>query len=143
MYTTILLPIDLGHEASWSKALPEALGLVRVSGGTLHLLSVVPDFGMSVVSGFFPDGFEAKVLAKAGEELAAFGKAHVPADIPHETHLGHGTIHDRILATAADVSADLIIMASHDPSQIRDFLVGSHADRVVHHAKTSVLVVRG
>ena len=46
MFSNILLPIDLNHPASWTKALPEALDLQKASGGKLHLMTVVPDFGM-------------------------------------------------------------------------------------------------
>jgi len=38
---------------------------------------------------------------------------------------------------------DLIVMASHPPEEVQDFLIGSNADRVVRHSPIPVLVVRG
>jgi len=38
--------------------------------------------------------------------------------------------------------ADLVVMASHSPDRVREFLVGSQADRVVRRSPVSVLVVR-
>jgi len=60
MFKNVLLPIDLDQESSWKKALPSALEFCRASGGGLHILTVVPDFGMSIVGQFFPEGFEKK-----------------------------------------------------------------------------------
>ena len=42
---------------------------------------------------------------------------------------------------ADETNADLIVMASHRP-ELKDFLLGPNAARVVRHANCSVLVVR-
>ena len=47
----------------------------------------------------------------------------------------------KILETAEDEGADLIIIASHQPG-IQDYFLGSTAARVVRHAQCSVLVTR-
>ncbi len=52
-----------------------------------------------------------------------------------------GTIYVGILDLAANIEADLIIMASHRP-EMRDYLLGANAAKVVRHAKCSVMVVR-
>ena len=52
-----------------------------------------------------------------------------------------GTIYSEILKVAEDCSADLIIMASHRP-ELKDYMLGPNASRVVRHANCSVLVVR-
>ena len=72
MYHDILLTVDLNDEASWTKALPAAVEQAKAFGGTLHVASVVPDFGMPVVGGFSPDDFEDKALADVEEKLKAF-----------------------------------------------------------------------
>ncbi len=55
MYNTILLPVDLNEESSWKKALPTALELCKTFGAKLHVMTVVPDFGMAIVGSFFPE----------------------------------------------------------------------------------------
>ncbi len=143
MYKTILLPIDLNHEASWTQALPLARDLARFGGGDLHLLAILPDYGLSMVSTYFPDGFERTVLQRTEAEFEAFVAKHA-ADLPDDrVHLAHGHIAKVILETAESIGADLIVMASHQPDELRDFVVGSKADRVVHRSPVSVLVVRG
>ena len=78
MYTDILLAVDLEHDSSWIKALPTAVELCRASDARLHVLTVVPDFGMTIVGQYFPEGFEKDVSKKVLERLRAFVKEHVP-----------------------------------------------------------------
>ena len=135
MFSTILLPVDLGHDASWEKALPAALSF----GGALHLLAVAPDFGESAVSSYFPPDYEAKARAGLKASLEAFAAERAPAA---KAHVAFGHIDESILAAASSIGADLIVMASHKPSELRSLFLGSHAGRVVRHSTIPVLVVR-
>jgi nucleotide-binding universal stress UspA family protein len=141
MYQTILLPVDLNEESSWKKALPTALELCRLQGATLHVLTVIPDFGMAIVGSYFPDGYENRALAGADTALKEFITAHIPGDLDVAHDVGHGTVYEEILDTAKRIGAELIVMAAHRPGQA-DYLLGPNAARVVRHADCSVLVVR-
>lgn len=141
MFKTVLLPIDLGSEASWIKALPAAIDLTA-QGGTLHVVSVVPDNGFSLVAGYFPEDFAQKALHAASEKLEAWVAGHlVGTGVNYREHLVHGRIYDEIMQAADKVGADLIVMASHRP-EAADHLLGTNAGRVVSHARQSVFVVR-
>lgn len=142
MFNTVLLTVDLNAEASWKKALPQAIELVRASHGILHIMTVVPDVGSEMVEGFFPPDFEHKALEAAAKGMDQLVQAEVPAEIEVQQHLAYGNIHDRVLATIKETKCDLVVMASHQPDRIREFLVGSNADRVVRRSPVSVLVVR-
>jgi nucleotide-binding universal stress UspA family protein len=141
MYKDLLLPIDLNEESSWSKSLPVAIEFTRKFGARLHVMTVVPDFGMSIVGQFFPADFASKALAAADTRLHEF----VTANVPNETAVQHvvtdGTVYERILTMAERLEIDLIVMAAHRP-ELSDYLLGPNAARVVRHAKCSVLVVR-
>jgi nucleotide-binding universal stress UspA family protein len=141
VYTSILVPIDLGHESSWKKALPAAIDLARAHSAQLHVMTVLPDFGMSMVSVAFPDDFEKKSLDSVAESLRDFVAEHVPAGVSVKSHVAHGTIYSEIIAAAEKLGCDLILLASHRP-EMRDYLLGPNASRVVRHAKQSVFVVR-
>ncbi len=143
MTSRILLPVDLAHEPSWKLALPEAVAEARMRGAALHLLAIVPDFGMSYVSEHFPPGYEAELIAKAMTDLRALAADGVPADVTWEAHVAHGHPAEEILKAADSLGTGLIVMASHKPDTLRTLLVGSVADRIVHNASQSVLVVRG
>jgi nucleotide-binding universal stress UspA family protein len=53
----------------------------------------------------------------------------------------NGTVYEEILRTAKEIGCDVIVMASHRP-ELKDYLLGPNAARVVRHANCSVLVVR-
>lgn len=143
MFNTILVTIDLNHKASWSKALPEAVALARRTGARLHAITVVPDFGLPMVEGFFPKDFREKALTKAKVELTQLLDTEAPSDVSVMPHVAYGTVHEEILKAITQVGADLVVMASHAPDPVREFLVGSQADRVVRRSPVSVLVTRG
>ena len=140
MSRKILMPIDLNAPSSWVKPLAEAQ-LMLARGGELHVVSVLPDFGLSMVGAFFQAGFEQTALHQFGEALRSWVKQNVPGAIDVHPHILHGNIYDEILKAADKLEVDLIIMAAHRP-EARDYLLGPNAARVVRHAKQSVYVVR-
>jgi nucleotide-binding universal stress UspA family protein len=141
MYKNVLLSVDLDQESSWRKALPTAAACCKAFGARLHVMTVIPDFGMSIVAQYFPEGYEKQMLDAANAKLHAFIKDRVPPDVAVNAVIGHGTIYEEILRVAQDLGTDLIVLASHRP-ELRDYLLGPNAARVVRHAKISVLVVR-
>ncbi len=142
MFNTVLLTIDLNAKASWENALPAAIELVRTSGGKLHIMSVVPDMGMPLVDGFFPPDYEKLAVEAASKALDKLVEENVPSDISVKQHLAFGKIHRKVLSVIEEIPCDLVVMASHKPDRVREFLVGSNADRIVRRSPVSVLVVR-
>jgi len=142
MFKTILVTIDLNHEESWNHALPMAVDMARQSGGALHAIVVVPDFGESMVSSYFPKDFREDMLVKTKSDLTKLLEEKVPSDVAATPHVSAGKVHEKILEAIESTGADLVVMASHAPDRIREFLVGSQADRVVRRSPVSVLVAR-
>ena len=140
MFKRILVPIDIGQPTSWERALPVGGQLAKDYGAELHVMTVVPSFGMSIVGGHFPADFEKKALDAANAKLSEVVKATVP-DINAHEHVAHGTIYKELLAAAEKLNVDLIVMTSHRP-ELKDYLIGPNAARVVRHATQSVFVVR-
>jgi hypothetical protein len=48
---------------------------------TLHVMTVVPDFDMSVVGSFFPKEYEKKVLDLAMDQFHERAAANVPKEV--------------------------------------------------------------
>ncbi|SFM73538.1 universal stress protein [Halopseudomonas yangmingensis] len=142
MYQRILLPIDLNHKASWNKALPAALQLCQDHGASLHLLTVLPNFGMPLVGGFFPKEFAERVKKEISEGMKTFVRDNVPKDIKVQRIVADGKPWEAILRISNKIDADLIVMASHKRKKIEEFLIGTNAMRVVQQSKRSVLIVR-
>ena len=141
MTKRVLLPIDLADEKSWKMALDIALEQLRLHGGELHVVSVLPDFGMALVGGYFRKDFEKEALHNFSEALRNWVNEHVPDDIDVHPHVLHGSIYDEILRAADKLDVDLIVIGSHRP-ELKDYLLGPNAARVVRHARQSVYVVR-
>ncbi len=142
MHKEILLTVDLDQETSWNKALPLAVEYCRAFGANLHVMTVVPDFGMTLVGTFFPDGFEKMALEEARKRLHQFTAERVPEEIEVQHIIGHGVVYKEILRVADEIGCDLVVMQSHNP-ELQDYLIGPNASRVVRHVKCSVQVVRG
>jgi universal stress protein F len=140
MAKTIMLPIDLSDEHSWRRPLDEALGMLA-GGGVLHVVSVLPDFGLASVGSYFREGYEKEALHEFGAALSDWAKANVPEGVEVHPHVLHGKIYDEILRAAGKLDVDVIVIAAHRP-ELRDYLLGPNAARVVRHAKQSVYVVR-
>ncbi len=141
MFKSILLPIDLATEASWEKPLALAAGLARDGGGVLHVMSVLPDFGMSVVGSYFDKDFEGAALMDMSAQIKSWVSRNVPEGVKAEAHVAHGSIYHEIMRMADKLECDAIVLAAHRP-ELRDYLLGPNASRVVRHANQSVLVVR-
>ena len=142
MFKEILLPVDLGDPGSSKKALSVAVELSQSAGARLHVLTVVPGFGMSIISQYFPKDFEEKSQADAARQLNDYIGANIPSDIATQAIVANGTIYEEILRVAAETGCDLVVMTSQRP-ELKDYLLGPNAARVVRHANCSVLVVRG
>lgn len=141
MFKEVLFAVDLNAPEEQQRALNAALDRVKLSKGRLHILTVVPDFGIGMVSSYFPADFEKNVLDEANKRLHDYVKAHVPKGVPVQHIVAQGTIYREIIRYATKVKADLIVMASHRP-ELKDYLLGPNASHVVKHADCSVLVVR-
>ncbi len=143
MFKEILLPIDLDDPSSWKKALPVALGLMEKFGSKLHIMTVVPTFGMAIVSGYFPADFEKKALAAANKKLHEWSQENLPPGVTAQHIVAHGTVYEEIIETRKKLGdgVDLIVMASHRPD-LKDYLIGPNSARVVRHSQISVLIVR-
>ncbi len=141
MFKNILLAVDLNHLSSQGKAVETAIKYAQAFDGQLHVITIVPGFGLPVVAAHFPEDFEEKALASTKKALHDFVKQAFPKEVTVQEMVGHGTIYDEILDAAEELGIDLIILASHRP-EMRDYLIGSNASRVIRHANCSVLVVR-
>jgi nucleotide-binding universal stress UspA family protein len=141
MYRNVLVPIDLSDKHSWRKALPTAVALCQTFQARLHVIAVMPDFGLPIVGQFFPEGYEDKVRQQAARQLKALIAEQVPDEVPARRIIAEGKVYQEILKAAQTIPADLIVMGSHHP-ELKDYLLGANAAKVVRHADCSVMVVR-
>src|SRR5690554_7137055 len=65
-------------------------------------------------------------------------KIHVPDEIQVHPHVLHGTIYDEILRAADKLGVEVIVIGSHRP-ELKDYLLGPNAARVVRDRKSTRL----
>lgn len=136
MYKKIIVPVEMGQLDKGEKILSKAKALLD-EGGEIILLNVaesVPGYLAIDLPADFIDNSVADAnvrLKQLNETCGTNGKIEVRI----------GASAREIIAAAEENGADLIIIASHRPD-LTNYLIGATADRVVRHAKCSVLVDR-
>lgn len=143
MSKSVLCAVDVNQPGIDFKVIQTAHKLAEMDNLTLDVISVVPDFGLGMVSTFFEDGHNDAMLEKTKELLnmeveEAIGK-DANAKVRHL--VVSGKAYDQILKAADKVGCELIVIGSHKP-ELNDYLLGPNAARVVRHSKCSVHVVR-
>lgn len=142
MYNSILLPIDLNEQSSWVKSIPVAIDMAKTYNASVLVMTVIPDYGKSIVGSYFPADFSTKALDETTSALEKLVAEKFPADVEVSSVAKHGTVYKEVLDVADTSNTDLIVLTSHRPER-RDYLLGPNAAKVVRHANQSVFVVRG
>jgi nucleotide-binding universal stress UspA family protein len=148
MYKRILIATD-GSELA-SRAVSHGLALAKVDKAPVSVVTVTDVWSGFEMAHDYNRGEKdpigryetlaaqgAKgILDKAGETAKSQGVdctlIHVPDKHPAEA----------VVATADEIGADLIVMASHGRRGVNRLLLGSQANEVVTHSKVPVLIVR-
>ena len=143
MSGTVLCAIDINRPDDERHVLERAAQMAALDGAQLDVVTVVPDFGASVVGAYNQDhdvksakDSAAKTLVSVVEE--ALG-TEANAKVRHVTAVG--SVYEEVLRVAKVSGATLIVIGAHRPD-LKDYLLGPNAARVVRHAECSVLVVR-
>ena len=139
MFTKILHAND-GSERAFN-ALELALALAKQNSSELHMVSVLeidyaPEFIEEVreETGGAARRFH-KVLRRAREMAERSGVKLSP-------HVLSGHPVRDVVALAADIEADLLVIGATGHSAIYERMIGSRADRIVQLAQCPVLVVK-
>jgi nucleotide-binding universal stress UspA family protein len=140
MFKNILVAVDLEHDTPIDDLLRIASDIANTYGAQVHLLNVI-GAAPAVVSQFLPENYENMVSGKIEKDLAVLAAKVDLAEGAAASSVRFGGVYQEILAHAAKIGADLIIVASHKPN-VGDYLLGSTAARIVRHASCSTLVVR-
>lgn len=143
MTTSVLCAIDISEPEVEAKVLKMAKRLADLDGAALDIVTVIPDFGASIVGSFFEDDHVAKAqdAAKAALESQVSQALGAEAASAARKIVATGSVYEEILNVAAVARTDLIVIGAHKPD-FKDYLLGPNASRVVRHSQCSVHVVR-
>jgi nucleotide-binding universal stress UspA family protein len=145
MYKRILIPSD-GSETS-QRAILAGVEFAREVGAELVGLSATPEFHvLSTNSDMLedtPEQFAAAGEARAHRILADIDGAARAAGVPcRSEHVVDDDPHAAIVAAAARLGCDLIVMASHGRRGLKGLLLGSETQKVLVHSTVPVLLHR-
>ena len=106
----------------------------------LHVLQPIAPAPPQMAPGYAPELQDQKELAR--ELVQRIARDLRSAGFKVDTAVEVGDIRERIIDSAAEWGADLIIVGSHGQSGIQRFLLGNVAEFVARHANCSVEIVR-
>lgn len=139
MYSRILVAID-GSPAG-QKALEHALELAKLTGASLVALTIegpLPAYA-ATVGEVDEVKHEKDVFFETVARLARDQAEREGVRIEAIVRSGHAA--DSIVREAREREADIVVVG-HKGHFLGDYLLGSTADRVAHHAPCPVLIVR-
>jgi nucleotide-binding universal stress UspA family protein len=144
MYQRILFPTD-GSDIT-AKALQHALGLAKLTGATLQVLSVKEPFPYSAISEMQPvppqEFYDAQEKVAGGRVRAALAAAEAAGVQAQGETVEALHPWEAILEQAKAHGCDLLVMASHGRRGVSALLLGSETQKVLTHSTLPVLVVR-
>jgi len=133
-------------------AAAEMLGKFSLSDGDeVKVISVVDmamPLAIDIYGGYLPDTTELeKVAREQAEKVVEATTAKLQGffggkSVDISSDVLFGSPDSRIVETAEELAADMIVIGSHGYKRWERLLLGSVSDSVVHHAHCSVLVVR-
>jgi manganese transport protein len=135
-YSRILVPLD--HSISDQEAISNALALARMHGARIILLHVEEGvtsqmFGALSSTAEISEG--QKYLANIVAALRA-QKIDVDVVVRHGAHPAN-----EIAAAVHDLAPDLLVMAGHGHSGLKDLIFGTTINAVRHRVKVPMLIV--
>lgn len=141
MYKKILVPLDGSTLAE--AALPHAEALAKSEGAEIIILRV-PNLPAADLFARYPamankivEDMEIETDQYLQEEVNKLSKEGVKVS----GLLREGPVPDTILAVAEEKQADLIAMSTHGRTGVQRWLLGSVADKIVHHAHIPVMLI--
>ena len=137
MYQKILVPLDGSSVAE--KAIPYALELRRLSGGTLTLVRVVP-YSMAAAELWL--AHQHQLQAEAELYLAEIAARPELAEAHPRCLVIAGDVEQSLLTLTEQESFDVLVMATRDRRDPVRWVLGSVADYLVQRAPIPVLLVR-
>lgn len=141
MFKNIVIPVDLSDKQSIEAVFPPALNFVNAFGSKIHLVHIMPDFGMKMVEDYLPRHWMSDQKGKYNKLFDEIIKKFVPEGVDVEFFIGRGAIYDQVINYSEKVNADLIMLSAVRP-QLRDYMLGPNASKIVRHSSVSVMVIR-
>lgn len=137
----LLVPVDFSDSSL--RALRYAAGLAMKFRASLTVLHVVPaDYGWLGIGQEALREYDEILQSQAADRLRALAGSHIPQGASADLEVRLGRPAEEIVAAAAELKSDLILLSTHGHTGLDRYLIGSVADRVARLAPCPVLLMR-
>ncbi|HEY9009364.1 universal stress protein [Ohtaekwangia sp.] len=141
----ILVPCDFSKPAV--SAFRLALDIAQQSNGIIHLVNVIElpimhdTLLMPVLN--FEEELLKELRQKSVSEFEKLMAKYNTESVKIIVKVEFGPVASNIMAYAEKEAVDVIIMGSHGVSGLREFFIGSNAEKIVRNAMVPVLITKG
>lgn len=136
----ILIPMDLSEPSL--KSFAYGVSLARRLNATVMLAHVVPHLTIPRGEPMQESQLNLRAAEAAEMKLTEISRGAIAHDVAISTTIATGEAVEEINRLAVELSSDLIVIATHGTGGVERALLGSTAEKILHHAPCSVLVVR-
>jgi nucleotide-binding universal stress UspA family protein len=141
MFSKILMPVD-GSENSF-RALDEAIFLAKTAGASLTAMHVIENPPtVYVESQKLLNDLLANYRAESAKVLDRCRQVADTSGVNLETVIAEGDAASNITAYAQKEGFDLITIGGRGLGRLKELMLGSVSNKVLHHTKCSVLIVK-
>ena len=140
MFKKILVPIDVDYPKTSKAVYDNAADIAILSGADIHLVSVMPGFGMPIVASFVTDEMKNEAKKEFKKALKQFMDKNCGDNVTAKVLVGKH--HEVILEMADKWGADLIVVYHNHRRTINEAFSQSCAQKIVKNASCSVLRLR-
>lgn len=141
MFSKILVPVD-GSDNSL-RALDQALFIAKIAGSTvtaMHVIESPPT--VYVESQKVLNELMSKFRTESAKILDKCKQIAENSGIKIETVIAEGDAASNITGFANKEGFDVIVIGSRGHGKFKEVVLGSVSNKVLHHVKCSVLIVR-
>ncbi len=130
------MPVAVAHKVSATAhlVLREAAKEASLRGTTLAVIEVIESLDLDIA-----EAHKRGLLDEVGKVLVSAG---LDVEIEVHTVTGEDTVADTVLAQAAAVGADLLVIGARNRSPVGKLLLGSATQSIILDATIPVLVVK-
>src|SRR5208283_1945933 len=128
------------------QAVKSAVEIAKVSEAKLYAINVIAMGSYSIIHSLDEKWKKTmkKQLTIKGEKATAYVEnVGNVANIDVESVILEGNPANEIIDFAENNDIDLIVMGTHEKTELQRFLVGSVAENVIRHSRRAVLIIKG
>lgn len=140
MFKKILVPVDIDYPETAAAVYQEAAAIAKQSGAEIRLVSVMPGFGMPIVSSHISTDVRKELTDRFKESLEKFIKDNCTESVSYTVRTGANW--EEIIKAADKWEADLIVVFHNRGHEINEAFSRSCSQRVADKANCSVLWLR-